>query len=529
MKKWIAILLAAALALCAFVPALADEEVVYTIALDGDIVALDPVYAYDFTTNPVVNQITESLLTFDQDNQIVPLLAKSWEAVDPTTYVYQIREDVNFSDGTPMTMEDVLFSINRNLDPDVGSYLNWMFSSVESIEQTGDWELTVKLTQPSATWQYVFGTTAGHVISKAYYEENQALFGTPDGGLMGTGAFVFESWRSGQEIVLVKNENYWDKSMDVQVDKLVYKVIPEDITRITALQTGQVDCAFVLPADMLDMLAGNPDVTVEGIDTMGITYLAMNTQMAPFDEVNVRQAIYHAIDFEAIHANIIKSAGSIGTTVPHSESLYTIEPERWEEYVANAASYPYDVEKAKALLQDSSVPDGFSCTLITNEDSLRYLVCLAIQEYLAQVGIEVEVLKVSSDEHTVYQMGNILNDEGIRDYGMLIGGWESDYPDISGNIEPLYASYNAITGGANAAVYQNEEVDAFITAQAASTDPTERNDLMFQALDIITEEVPYIIVQYPIRNVAQNNAFTGFAMNGSWIWNLYFKTIAPAA
>ena len=78
-------------------------------------------------------------------------------------------------------------------------------------------------------------------------------------------------------------------------------------------------------------------------------------------------------------------------------------------------------------------------------------------------------------------------------------------------------------------MYQNEEVDAFITAQAASTDPTERNDLMFQALDIITEEVPYIIVQYPIRNVAQNNAFTGFAMNGSWIWNLYFKTIAPAA
>ena len=131
----------------------AEGESTFTIALDSDIVALDPIYAYDFTTNPVVNQITESILKFDTEGSLQPSLASSWEQVDDVTYTYQIRDDVTFSDGTPMTMDDVLFSVNRNLDPEYGSYLNWMFDSVDSIEQTGDWELTVRLKEPSVNWQ----------------------------------------------------------------------------------------------------------------------------------------------------------------------------------------------------------------------------------------------------------------------------------------------------------------------------------------------------------------------------------------
>ena len=529
MKRWITVLLAIACALTLCAPAMAEDEVVYRIALDGEIVALDPMYSYDFTTNPVVNQITEGLLVFNQDNEIEPLLASSWEAVDPTTYVYQIRSDVTFSDGSPMTMEDVLFSLGRHTAEDSDSYMGWMFSPVESIEQTGDWELTVHLTQPSATWAYVLATDAGHIISKAYYEAHADTFGTPDGGLLGTGPFMFDSWRSGQEIELVKNPNYWDKTVDVKVDRLVYKIITEDITRIQALISGEADCAFVLPADMLEMFDGADNLTLEPVGTMGITYIAMNTQLPPFDEVNVRQAIYHAIDFDAIHENIIGSAGEKGTTLPHNESLYGIDSARWEEYAANAPVYEYDVDKALALLADSSVPDGFDCTLVTNEDSLRYSVCLAVQEYLAQVGINVEIMKVSSDEHTNYQMGGVVDDDGIREYGMLIGGWEADYPDISGNIEPLYAGYNAVTGGSNAAVYANDAVDELIVKQSASTDGSERLDLMFQVLDIITTEVPYMIVQYPVRTAVYSNSFTGFNMNASWCWNLLFKTIAPAA
>ena len=110
------------------------------IALADEIVSLDPAYSYDNLTNQVVNQITQGLLYFDYSGQLQPQLCSSWEAKDATTYVYQIRDDVNFSDGTPMTMEDVLFSLNRHMDEEVASYLAWMYANVESIEQTGDWE-----------------------------------------------------------------------------------------------------------------------------------------------------------------------------------------------------------------------------------------------------------------------------------------------------------------------------------------------------------------------------------------------------
>lgn len=498
----------------------------FTIALGSDIVSLDPAFAYDFTTNPVVNQITEGILTFDQNDQIVPMLASSWEIVDDLTYVYQIRDNVTFSDGTPMTMDDVLFSLERTMNPDTGSYLQWMFDAVESITATGDWELTVKLKQPSATWQYVLGTTAGHIVSKAYYEQHVADFGTSTGGMLGTGAFMFESWKSGQEVVLKRNPNYWNKDVDVALENLVFKIIPEDTTRVTAMQSGQIDFTAEPPLDMMDTLIADENLTCSSIETFGLTYLAFNTGRAPFDDVNVRKAIYHAINFDSIQENIIKTAGSPGTVLPHSKALYTIEPERWTEYEAKAPVYKYDLELAKEFMAKSSVPEGFSCTLMTTEASQRYNVGLAIQEALKELNISVEIIKVSSDEHTSYQFGNVMDENGKRDYDMLIAGWESDYPDISGNMEPLYMA--AGEGTPNAADYSNAKVNELISSQASKTNPTERNDMLFEALDIITDDVPYIFITYPIKQSVLSNKFTGFEMNASWLWSLRFQEIKPA-
>ena len=500
----------------------------FTVALDSDIVKLDPAFAYDFTTNPVVNQITEGLLTFNEKNEIVPQLASSWKMADDVTYVYTIRNDVSFSDGTPMTMDDVMFSINRTMDPATASYLQWMFSDVKSIEQTGDWELTVHLNEPSATWQYVFATTAGHIISKAYYEQHKDNFGTAEGGLMGTGPFVYQSWTSGQEIVLTRNQNYWDKSAKIDIDKLVFKIIPEDTTRVMALQSGQVDFTPNTPLDMLDTVQGDKNLTVQGVQTMGVTFLAFNTQRAPFNDPNVRKAIYSAIDMDAIHNNIIKDAGTEASTLPQSSVLYGPNASEWDNYAASAAKYPYDVEKAKQYLAQSSVPNGFDCKLLISDSSLRYNIALAIQEYLKALNINVELVKLSADEHTNYQFGGVMDDKGVRDYDMILAGWEADYPDVSGNIEPLYLSANAGKGGANAAAYKNDQVDKLITEQSKLTDASQRNQLLFQALDLINQDVPYVFLDYPIKQATINKKYTGFTMNASWIWNMFFKNIHPA-
>ena len=500
----------------------------FTVALESDIVALDPAFAYDFTTNPVVNQITQGLLTFDENNELVPLLASSWEAVDDTTYVYQIRDDVTFSDGSQMTMDDVMFSIERIMNPDTASYLLWMYDNVESVEQTGDWELTVHLKSPSATWQYVFGTTAGHVISKAYYEANAEAFGTADGGLMGTGPYKFDSWTSGQEIVLTKNENYWDAEQEIAIDTLVFKIIPEDTTRVTALQTGEVDFTTSTPSDMLETLKAAENLEIQDVATLGVAFLAFNTERAPFDDVNVRKAVASAIDLNAIQESIVKEAGQVGGCLPNSSELYTINPEEWESYVDGAEYTSYDLAQAQAYLAESAYPDGFECTMVISEDSIRYAIALAIQEYLAALNITVDLVQVSSDEHTAYQFGEIYDPDGYRDYDMILASWEADYPDVSGNIEPLFASYNAGEGGSNAAVYQNEEVDALLSEQAAGSDPSARNQALFRAMDLINQDTPYVFVYYPNRQATMNTAFTGFTMNSSWLWNMSFMNVHPA-
>ena len=512
----------------AFAGSVYADEGTFTVALDSDIVALDPIYAYDFTTNPVIDQITEGLLLFDENNQLVPFLAKSWEVVDDVTYVYQIRDDINFSDGTPMTMDDVLFSINRNLDPDAGSYLNWLFDAVESIEQTGDWELTVKLSEPSVNWQYVLATTAGHVISKAYYEEHELDFGTPEGGIIGTGPYVYDSWTSGQEIVLTKNENYWDKDIDLLMDTIVYKIIPEDTTRVIALQTGQADFTPNTPIDMLDTLRDTDGLVVKEVETASVTYVAMNTARAPFDDVNVRKAVTAAIDLATIKENIVGDAGDLGGFLPNNNSIFAAALEDWEAYEEQAEYITYDLDAAKEYLAASAYPDGFSCTMILPEHSLRYSVCLYMQEALKELNIDMELVKVSMDEHTAYQMGQILDENGDRDYDMLIGGWGADYPDMAGNIEPLLAGYNTGDGGSNASMYANDEVDALLRQSSQITDPKERTKLLTQVMDIVNQDCPYLFVFYPGWQFTYQDKFTGVIMNSSWDWNLLFKDLRYA-
>lgn len=503
----------------------ATDKDTFIVGLDSDIVKLDPAFAYDFTTNPVVNQISQALLDFDNDNQLQPLLAKSWEQTDDLTYVYQIRDDVTFSDGSAMTMDDVIFSMERVRDPELASYLGWMYDNVDTIVKTGDWELTVKLVTPDATWQYVPATTACHVLKKEFVESKGDSFGTSEGGMIGTGPYTYVSWKNGTEVVLKRNDNYWNKDETAHFENLVFKIITEDTTRVTALQSGDIDCIVPAPASMISVMEGDANITLTSAPGFGVTFTAFNTEKAPFDNADVRRAISMAIDFDDYYTNLVGKTGDAPTALPSSNALFTIESARWESYAASAPKYSFDVEGAKALLAGAGYPDGFDCVLTVSEDSLRGSIALAMQENLKAVGINMEIKKVSNDEHTAYQFGDILDSDGLRDYDMIMAGWEADYPDPSGNLVPLYQGGNS----SNTAAYDNATVTELLAQQAAESDPSVRNDLMFQALDIITEDMPYLFMFYPIKTIAINKDYTGLTMNASWIWNIHFQNVKPVA
>ncbi len=504
MKKFIAIFAALAILLTQLVGcgSAGEEDKTLNVSMISDITALDPAFAYDGPTISVMLQITEGLLKLNTDGTISPMLAKDWEAVDPTTYVYNIRDDVCFSDGTPMTMEDVLFSLNRYRDENVASYLMWMYENVESIEQTGDWQLTVKLYEPDATWQYVFSTAAGHIVKKEACEKAGDDFGKPaallaDMPTIGTGPYKVKSWSVGSEVSLVKNENYWDKSYaETDVDNINFIVISDDTTRMQALSSGQIDIDTMLPSEMISTVRDSEGTDVLLKKSSNFILLAMNCEVAPFDDVNVRRAIASLIDKQAIADGIVGEAGEAATALPMCDLLYTPENDSWKSYAESQKGIVYSVENAKNYLAQSAYPDGFECTLMVDEQNVNGSITLEIQSALKEIGITVNIDKVSQDELVNCEFGGDMKADGTRNFEMGLFEWEADYTDMSGNITGIFHSAFLGEGGSNIPSYSNPEVDALLDQQAASIDSAERAKILQQALDIITDEVPIVPIAY---------------------------------
>lgn len=502
------------------------------IGLYSDIISLDSAFAYDFTTNPVVSQITESLLYYDENNELQPYLCESWEAVDDTTYVYNVRDDVTFSDGTPMTMEDVLFSINRYRDPELASYLLWMYDSVDTIEQTGDWQFTVKLKQPDALWPHTFATTAGMIHSKAYVEAHPDDYGTATGGVLGTGPYVYDQWDVGNQITMSYNENWWNAENEgvPQVKNINFLIITEDTTRVLASTSGQIDINLSQPVDMISDLEKAEDVNLLTIPGVGLEFLSFNCAKAPFDDVNVRRAIAYSIDNGSLAENVVKDFGTNTNAMPVPESLFLFNKDTWMEYEQNCQNYDYDMDKAKECLAQSAYPDGFDCTIAVDQKTITNSVALVVQQQLAQLGINATIEKYSNDEIVALQFGSGIDENGVRPYDIAIFEWSSDFPDPSGVLTPLYMSSNAGSGGSNSASYSNPEVDRLLSEQAASTDNTERTELLLQALDIINDEVPNYIWTHQNWLFGVSDRITGGVdqLTGIWFWNFYVKNITLA-
>lgn len=491
------------------------------VGLVGDVGAVDPAFSYDFTTNPVVMQITEGLLRFDQDMKLEPALAETWESPDPLTYIYHIRKDVKFSDGTPMTVDDVVFSMERIRDPETASQLGWVYANVDTITKVDEDTVEVKLSAPDALWQYGVATAAGHVISQKYFEENKEKFGKPDGPLMGTGPFKIVDWQPGTEIVLESNPHYWDSENSLWLDQIIFKILPEATARTVALKTGDIDVTMgpdSVAIDQFPIVEAMDHVTLHKNIGFQVDYVVFNCQREPFTDPKVRQAIYHALDLKSIVEKLVKDGGIPGKPTMVTPTMWTFEEEKFQEAFDALPSYEYDLDKARELLSQTAVPDGFKATLTTDNAPIRVSISLALQSAVKPLGIDLKVEQVSWQE-MINRLQNTL------DYDMSMDIWASDFPDPAGNIYPTHLSNNIGSGGANQSAYVNEEVDELLNAQNNTLDPAERADLMIKAQAIIGDEVPEIVIDYPYLTMAINNNFTGYMVTPMWFWQSWSKDI----
>ena len=496
------------------------------VGLQGDIVAVDPAYAYDFTANPVLTQITEGLLKFENGETLAPNLAERWENPDPLTYIYYLRKDVTFQDGSPMTIDDVIFSMERTRNPETASYLGWMYDSVDTIEKVDDWTLKVTLKTPDALWQYVPATTGGHVISKSYFEANQETFGKPEGGVLGTGPFKFISWSTGSEIDLAKYDGYWNKANGgPYLDTLVFKILPEATTRIAGLQTGEVQALLgtdATPSDQLPIVQAMDNVTMDFQDSYLSYFLAFNTQVTPLDNPKVRQALNYALDKVLLTQNLyaVPEAVTVAKAVDVMPRIWTFEESTWQKAYDALPDYTFDMEKARALLDESGVADELNgLSITTDENPLTLGMALALQAAAQELGYSLEVNKVTFQELTSLAFG------GARDYDIIATAWGSDFPDPSGNLLPVFDSRFSGDGGSNFGNYQNPEVDKLLEEQNGLTDGAARTDLMIKAQQIIADDSPWIVVLHPRQTFVLNNNFEGYTISPLWYWDAFAKDI----
>ena len=497
-----------------------------TTAIEGEPASVDPAFDYDFVSGLATSSITEPLLVFcEQDTKVCPNLAESYTiSPDGLTYTLKIRQGVNFSDGTPMTVDDVVFSLNRIRDPELGSYVGWMLGKVKDVQAPDASTVVITLSEPDALFEYALASTAAHVVSKAFVTKAGKDYGTAAVGSIGTGPFTLAEWKTGDYQRLVRNDNYWNKANGgPYLDEITIKILPEPTTRVAGLQTGEIDYLINnVPSDQYATVQQAEGVNLSFIPSYYGEWITFNTQAAPFDNVRIRQAMNYAFDKKSVRQLYYGTDALDTKSTLVNPTLWTFEKDAWQSAWDQLPSYDQDLEKAKALLAESGVADQLNGKTIAYYESTPSIkgAAEAFIADMAKVGITIEAKKITYQESVSMQFGD------HTDYDIFLGSWGSDFPDPSGNLRPNFASENTVAGGANASNYKNATVDELLTKQnALPNDKAQRAQLLIQAQQIIADDSAVIVTAYPGWPLAVSKKLGGVEAYSLWYWQSLFKNL----
>jgi peptide/nickel transport system substrate-binding protein len=477
-----------------------------TWALFADPVSMDYAFAYDFNTNPVVLNMVEALLRMTPDGQLLPNLAQSWKATNPTTYVYTLRQDVKFHDGTPMTAADAAASMQRIIDPSIGSYLASFVANVKSVEATGTHELTVTLKQPDALWKFVPATSVGAVAPKAFLDKNGKNVGKANVGIVGTGPYTFGAWQQGQQVTVKRNAKYWNKSRQPKVDQIDFKILADENTVIEGMTAGQIDGAFNLSGKNLKALNNVSTMRVVSGPSYFVHFLGLNVTKPPFDDLRVRQALSYAIDKQGVLDSTWGGAGSLSKS-PVTPPMWSFEQNEFKSAYDALPAFDLDLDKAKSLIKAAGA-SGKSATILVatpheNDEGV------IIQAAAKSIGLTI---KLQNIPYT--QLLSKIADKA-HDYDGFVLEWSSDYPDPGGTLFQCFL-YGNLTNYTN---YNVEAVNSALTASATETNASKRAQQLMSAQKKIVEDQTWVILFSPTTNMPLSTKLGGYDIRPLWYWD----------
>ncbi|WP_082233142.1 ABC transporter substrate-binding protein [Halobacillus massiliensis] len=404
---------------------------------------------------------------------------------DGLTYTFTLHDGVTFHNGDDLTSEDVKYSIERIIDNEVRKA---QFDALESIETPSDTEVVINLTEPVAPFLTFLANPMNAIVNQTIVEENDGDLSNADAG---SGAFQLVNWSKDQEMVLEKFDDYF-KEGKPYLDEVVWRSIPDETARSTAIRNGEVD--IVLQAEPKDIttLEEAEGVKVEMIDGSYWEYLGLNTDSGPLAEKEVRQAIAWAIDRSAIN-----DAVKFGEATPLLNG--PIPESHWAH--AEEDIYPEpDLDKAQELLEQAGYGDGLELELIVGTNQYQIDAAQVIKQQLSEAGITVDV---QSSEDSVF-----FEALGSGDFEMTVVGWV-------GFVDPDEFLYNIFhtDGMYNQQGYSNPEVDELLEQGRAELDQEKRKEIYDEAQALISEDAPMAFLYVNPQITAMRDHVKGFDVN----------------
>ncbi len=453
---------AVAVALMASAASAQAAKETLTIDLINDAATLDPHLQWDTDSYSIYRNIFDNLVTRDAAGTIVPQIAKSWTYEDDKTITFETRDDVTFHDGSKLTAEDVKFSIDRIVAPELKSPQLSQFNQIEKAEVIGPnkVKVTTKSPYPALLAQLVKLS----IVPKAYVEKvgNQQFNLKP----IGSGPYALTKWQKGVETVLAANKAYW--RVKPPFETVVFRAVPDGATRIADLRTGKADLVRDVRPDQAVALKNEPSLQILAVPTERVGYLYINAQAGPTKDVRVRRAIAHAIDRQGLVDALLQGFGK-PVEVVGAPPIFG--------YTDKVEGYAYDPAKARALLKEAGA-EGAKIEFLTSPAYNQTLV-EAIQQMLNEVGFDTSITMTDQPTFLKRRQG------APEDAGSIaVGAWSCACQDADGIIFPLFRS------GSIWAKYANPAYDALVDAARSTLDKDKRLEDYRKAYEILREDVP---------------------------------------
>ena len=472
-----------------------------------DALTMDPGNHRSRETETLLRNMYDGLLTRDSKMKVVPELVSSWRQVDVTTYEFKLRQGVKFHSGDEMTSEDVKFTFDRMIRKDgidgKSSPRAGLLGPLKEVTAPDRYTVVFKLDKPWAILPAMLPFQ--EVVSKAFVQR------VGDKGMAtqvnGTGPFKLVEWRRGDSLTMERFAGYYGGSPEIppvgpaKVDRVIFKIIPENASRVAALLAGDVDIATELPVHLMKQIEASRTAKVMKVRGTRTFFVSLNNTRPPFDNPLVRKAANHALDKKLLIERVLQN-----TATPVNGVL---SPDAFS-FDAALPAYEYNPAKAKQLLAQAGYPNGLDVTLDVEGSFAE--TAQAIGSLLTKAGIRTKV---------VVGEGTVLRTKWLQEKNRSGDMWLTSWGNGSLDPEDIFAPTLRTGDRGNSAGYSNAAVDGLLSAASTETSPDKRADLFMKAQRQVNADAPWIFLWVPQDIYGVSNRVKGWQPSADSRVNLH--------